>query len=1304
MRSFSNLFRTFLVFCVVLQSNWLQAQALNLAFSGVNPSCHTYTNGIATVTVTGGSGNYAYRWDNGQAGASNYGLPAGNYYVTVTDQTSGWVGTGSTALTHPPQVALTINPVNANCGAFNGNLTTNIIGGTGAFTYKWSNGATTPSLSGLGSGGNGYFLTVTDQQGCSDVDFVHVYPLPNMIANAQVTQPNCGATGGGSISNVQVWGNYAPFTYTWPNGVSNQSLTGASAGTYTLTLTDANGCTLTQTFDLAQQNNLNLAMEQIDAKCAAQGGLARININSGTPPFQFNWNNGVQAQTNSGLVSGTYTVTVTDANGCTGVSNATVDVPSAITIDLVDSKGSCGNLKGGELRVVAKGGVEPYNYLWNHQNTQGPSITGVSSGSYTVTVTDANICTKSDQFAVPLASDVTASIVVSSANCKGGDNGTATVIAMGGTLPYSYQWNVQPVNTASINGLAGGQTVSVTVTDLNGCQGFASGYISIHQAIFLNATSTNVLCANGNNGTATAVATNGASPYQYAWNVPGLGVINGPTITNLTVGAYAVTTTDANGCTATSIANINNTDQVLANYALNTNGCADQVSVRLTDASIGATAWSWNVYSSTGILTFNTQNPGLVPFPNGTNGTIQLTVTSANGCTATTQQPFLIQGEVLNVTLSNNSFNACENTPQTITATNQIAGTNPTYQWYSSPAGLTFTNATSPTTGFNGPAGSYTANVIVTGVAGCKDTLSAPVVYTSAQPLNASAFSNDLCNGLEVDFNYTGTIPGTWTFGDGTTSTLNDPTHIYTAAGAYTVLFTPTAACTAPYTTVINVLATQAVNAGIQQAIVTCDSVAIFNFVSTSTPASGVTYAWNLGQGITSTLQNPQAVYNSLGPVTATLTVTDTKGCKDTATVTFPFHIINESIAPAQSFCAGASAVPLNPGTNSSYTYSWVATPPDATLVANAPNPMVQPTVPTTYTVSVTLGGCIITKTTTITPNAAAQLTPPPAINSCETGNVTVTASSTNGTVRWATNPAFTNPTIGNSYTLVQPITATQVYVQSTTAQGCINTDTIAVSVQPVNITFDTNNPINICAGASENLTITNTDPNDLLTYSWTGGLPAVANPSVAPTTASTYTVTVSNQFNCTSTASFSLNPISLAVSIDNLGNDTICPGETTQLQAIHGAGTFTYTWSPSSLVESGVDAQIATVTVNSNTEFNVTITDANGCTATNDQDVSFRELTCSRPFVFLPSAFTPNADDNNDRIMVRGVHIEELFFVIYDRWGEKMFQTDKINDLGWDGRFNGTDLSPDSYGYYFRVKCQGGANYEEKGNVTLLK
>jgi gliding motility-associated-like protein len=179
----------------------------------------------------------------------------------------------------------------------------------------------------------------------------------------------------------------------------------------------------------------------------------------------------------------------------------------------------------------------------------------------------------------------------------------------------------------------------------------------------------------------------------------------------------------------------------------------------------------------------------------------------------------------------------------------------------------------------------------------------------------------------------------------------------------------------------------------------------------------------------------------------------------------------------------------------------------------------------------------------------------------------------------------------------------------------------------------------------------------------------------------------------------------SVGVNAGIIGKDTLFYGESTTVQAITtGNGTmFTYEWSPSDGLSDPYSATTEAAP-EADVIYTVTVTSASGCTATDEVEVFYRGSLCEEPFIFVPKAFTPNNDSNNDFFIIRGVNIVELEFVVWSRWGEKVYQTTDVNAQGWDGTYKGAELTPDSYAWYARVRCGNGAVYENKGDVTLLK
>lgn len=195
------------------------------------------------------------------------------------------------------------------------------------------------------------------------------------------------------------------------------------------------------------------------------------------------------------------------------------------------------------------------------------------------------------------------------------------------------------------------------------------------------------------------------------------------------------------------------------------------------------------------------------------------------------------------------------------------------------------------------------------------------------------------------------------------------------------------------------------------------------------------------------------------------------------------------------------------------------------------------------------------------------------------------------------------------------------------------------------------------------------------------------------------------NTAGCSADTSFTLNIISVNVSVEVVGKDTICSGEEAPLLATASGNStgYTYSWSPASTLDnSSIPNPVASP--NGQETYTVTVTGDNGCSATGSVTVYFMETQCRDPYIFVPKAFTPNGDNNNDRFRVRGTNITELLFIVYDRWGEEVYRTEDPEHEGWDGTFRGEPSTPDSYGWYLRVRCGDGQIFENKGNVTLFK
>ena len=346
------------------------------------------------------------------------------------------------------------------------------------------------------------------------------------------------------------------------------SATNLSQGNYTVTVTDANSCSSILNILINQPTQLTVAANLIsNTLCfgSADGSLQAV-ANGGTINYNYAWSTGDLTANANGLIAGTYTVTATDANGCTATNQQVIAQPTLLVAQILNNTPAlCNGDATGSLTAGGNGGTPPYNFLWN-DGTTANTLSNLAVGNYTVTVTDANACTAIISAAIAQPTPIVLVMGSTSANC-GAANGTASVIANGGSPGYAYAWSPSGGASANASGLiASGYTV--TVTDANGCTSIGNVVVpnATGPTVTLN-TSADVTCFGGNNGTASVNVANGLAPFVYQWS-PNVSV--GNAASNLSQGNYTVTVTDANSCSSSLTILINQPTQltVVANLML----------------------------------------------------------------------------------------------------------------------------------------------------------------------------------------------------------------------------------------------------------------------------------------------------------------------------------------------------------------------------------------------------------------------------------------------------------------------------------------------------------------------------------------------------------------------------------------------------------------------------------------------------------------------------------------------------------------------------------------------------------------
>ncbi|TPD69941.1 T9SS type A sorting domain-containing protein [Flavobacterium microcysteis] len=1148
------------------------AAALGGIITKTDVSCNGGNNGTATISASGGTTPYSYSWSpSGGTNATATGLGTGTYTVTITDF-NGCQITRTTTV-NQPAAALggTISKTDINCnGGANGTATVSITGGTTPYSYSWApSGGTNATATGLATGT--YTVTVTDFNGCQITRTTTVNQPATAISAATgggKTDVSCNG-GSNGTATVAPTGGTPPYTYSWaPSGGTAATATGLAAGTYTVTVTDNNSCQATRTFTINQPATaLGGTISKTDVSCnGGSNGTATVSATGGTPSYTYSWApSGGTAATATGLAAGTYTVTVTDANACQITRTVTVNQPaSALSAATGGGKTdvSCNGGANGTATVAPTGGTTPYSYSWAPVGGTNATATGLTAGTYTVTVTDFNGCQATRTYTInqPTALGGTAS--KTDVSCNGGSNGTASVSVTGGTPSYTYSWAPSGGSAATATGLAAG-TYTVTVTDANACQ--ITRTVTVNQpASALSAATgggkTDVSCNGGTNGTATVAPTGGTTPYSYSW-APSGGTA--ASATGLAAGTYTVTVTDFNGCQTTRSFTINQPTVLSAatgggktDVSCNggTNGTA-------TVAPTGGTppyTYSWapsggTAASATGLAI----------------GTYTVTVTDNNNC-QTTRSFTITQPTALSAATGGGKTDVSCNGGANGAATVAPTGGTPPYTYSWSPSGGTAASATGLA------AGTYT--VTVTDANTCQTTRS----FTINQPtaLTATTSQTDVsCNGgangtaSVVVSGGTPSYTYSWAPSGGTAATASGLT-----AGTYTVTITDANAC--QITRSFTIAEPTALTATTSQTNVSCNGGS--NGTASVTASGGTpayTYSWAPSGGTAATA-------TGLAAGTYTVTITDANACQITRTVSVSEpNALSATTSQTDILCNGGStgsaSVTVSGGTGA-YTYSWA---PSGGTAATASGLAAG-----TYTVTVTDANlCQLTRSFTIAePTALSATTSQTDIicNGSSTGSASVTVSGGTGAYTYSWAPS------GGTAATATGLAAGTYTVTVTDANLCQLTRSFTIAEPAALSATPSQTSVSCNGGANGSASVVVTGGTGAYTYSWapSGGTAATATGLAA----GNYTVTITDANLCQITRTIQVTQPSPIVIVPSQSNVSCTGGSngSATVGVTGGAGNYTFSWAPSGGTGATATGLVAGT-------YTVTVTDANSCQAT---------------------------------------------------------------------------------------------------------
>jgi len=1125
--------------------------------SSTNTICGDVTgSGTASAGASGGLTPYTYSWDdpNSQTTATATGLTAGSYNITVEDANGCFVGEGVSVGTASGVNYYTVI-TNVTCFGLNDGVATVHASEEDnlpfkPFTYSWAPSGGTDSTASTLTAGT-YTCTITNSQACQSLAIVHI-TQPQQMRDSVVstsTFPACNNTT--ADIDIGVKGGTTPYTYSWsPGGNTSNPATTITAGTYTVTVTDKNGCTTTSNLVviITQPLPLTVSPTNSPATCANNNGTANSNAAGGTTPYTYLWSPGSQTTAiATGLSAGTYTITVTDFNGCVASSTTIVSAPAPPVVSQSSIQNiKCNGNNTGAISVSVSGGTTPFTYVWNPNVSTTSSATGLSAGTYTITVTDFYACTSSIAIILTQPTPLLAGIPTSTGvACNGGNNGTATANPSGGSTPYTYLWSDPSAQTTDPATSLTAGTYTVTITDNNSCSVTTSVVVTQPFAIRDSVvTQTNVTCNGASTGSVTIGAKYGAAPYTYAWT-PNVGTT--ATVTGLSAGTYTLVVTDNNGCSVT-----NNTiiiTQPLTLTATPTSTPATCIGSSMGTASAGPSGgttpytYTWSV--NTGSQTTETAT-GL------SAGTY--TITLADHCSASTTASVVVeQPGPLTANPPTSTGVTCIGGDNGTATETPSGGTTPyTYLW-SLNAGL---QITAEATGLS--IGTYT--VTVTDI--CLDPPStATVVITQPGTLTANppSITGVICRGgstgTATEAPSGGTTPYTYSWTTIPVQTTAEATGL--SAGTYTV--TVRDIC-GDHGSTASVVVTQpnALSAGSATSTgVTCNGGN--NGTATANPSGGTspyTYLWSD--------PSAQTINPATGLSAGTYTVTVIDNC--TVEVTTSVIVTQPpALATSPTFtgvqCNGGStgtAIANASGGTTPYTYLW--SDPSAQTTATATGLSAG-----TYTITVTdICSATTTGSVVVTQPNPLSASPTTTGETCiGTPDGTATANASDGTppytYLWSDVDAQTTSTATGLSTGTYTVTVTDI---------CGGTTSAPVSVtQPNPLTANTPSFTGVnCLGGNDG-TATEVPSGGTTPYTYLWSDPSTQTTATATgLTAGTYTVTVTDACSDPSSTSSVVvtQPGPLVANTPSCTGVLCNGGSTGTATEIPSGGTtpYTYTWS----------------------------------------------------------------------------------------------------------------------------------------------
>jgi len=1129
-----------------------EATQLVSSLTPLDVSCFSYSDGQASVSVSGSVPPYNYVWSSSSTLDNITGVPAGYYYVTITDSINCSI-VDSVEITEPLLLEISISDsADALCyGSADGSATAIATGGTLAYEFSWSPiGGTDAAATSLPA--DNYTVSVTDANACTASTNVIIAEPPDIILSNATTNVSCfGGADGNTTVNAS--GGTPPFEYLWSDGQTSQTATGLAAGTYSVTVTDSHLCTETLSVTVTEPLLLTAVIDSSsDVSCfGGNDGYASVLVQGGTMPYSYNWTPfGGTAYSTDILSEGSYTVNVTDSLGCTTSASVTINQNPLLQVEMdPTSLISCDSTI--TIDIQTTGGDGSYSFIWSNGVLDSTSLV-VNSGTYSVTVTDGEGCTHSDTTTVVAYNSTLAAEISGDELICDGASEIYSVTITPGESPYSYDWSTG--ETTEQISFAGGD-VCVTITDGVSCVYTNCMHVEVLDPVVVSVIDTTVCVTDS--GFVSASAIGGAPSYTFSWS----SGENSDTIYQ-PLGTYSVTVTDSIGCVGTALATVAN--HVPLAFAYNyANISCNEGNDGFIESSISGGIEPYHY-----IWSDSSTDEGIYFLP---DGTYSLTVTDEVGCSAVdsvtlTQpdQPLLLDSVIVHVSCYGGSDGYVEIVP---------SGATPPYDIMWSPGSSQNSYLVDL------PIGTYTA--FVSDSLGCYESMAlvveqpTPVQATIINQTNASCFG--FTDGAAEVQAGGGTPPYAYIWSDGI---ANDSVVSGLSAGSYQVTVYDAQGCPAIKSfTITEPPLFSAVSGGDVEICFGDDTQLQTTLTNGIAPVS---YSWSPSEGLSDTsLSNPIAAPN----VTTSyeVTISDANGCIAQAATLVTVHPLPEVVITGDTaYCPGFGVV-LDAGAGYN-TYNWSTGDITQSAAINSPG---------TYYVTVTdVNAC-----TDIGNFEVFEYVQPAILLvgdgiDCYGGidgsiELSVDAGLEPFTYLW--DNASTTQNLSN-------LSEGQYCVTATDANSCTVSECITLTQPqfPLEVTLSVTDVD--CYGASTGAIISNvTGGTAPYEYIWSDG--STSN-NLSGIPSDLYSLTVTDANDCVVSVSDSVlqpTPIQLV--------DTVSPANCGQsdgsvyVGATGGTGQLSFEWSTG-----GTDNYIENVPAS---VYTVSITDENNCLLTSDFSVS---------------------------------------------------------------------------------------------------